>query len=128
MKPRHLVLPCALLALTVVVGGDRLPSAPGRVDNAATPAFAAGQILVLDSKGKIDYAAQASDIQTVLGDAVSQSSEGLVQEKIQAPGGGYMVNLQGRFQNAMTMTVDAKGNTISAPCVPSADVPAKKVR
>jgi hypothetical protein len=64
----------------------------------------------------------------VLGDAVSQSSEGLVQEKIQAPGGGYMVNLQGRFQNAMTMNVDGNGNTISAPCVPSAQVPAKQVK
>jgi len=128
MKPRHIVLLCALLGLPAVAGGDRLQSTPVRVENATTPAFAAGQILVLDAKGKLDYAAQASDIQTVLGDAVSQSSEGLVQEKIQAPGGGYMVNLQGRFQNAMTMTIDAQGNVVSAPCVPSAQVPAKKVK
>jgi hypothetical protein len=131
MKPRHSVLFLALLALPVVAGGDRIlsgPAAPTRASDAQTPAFAAGQILILDSKGKFDYAAQAADVQTVLGDAVSQSSEGLVQEKIQAPGGGYMVNLQGRFQNAMTMTVDAQGNVVSAPCVPSAQVPAKRVK
>jgi hypothetical protein len=131
MKPRHPVLLFALLTLPVVLGGDRLqsaPATPASSEKAQTPAFAASQILILDSKGKIDYAAQASDIQTVLGDAVSQSSEGLVEEKVKGPGGGYMVNLQGRFQNAMTMTVDASGNTVSAPCVPSAQVPAKKVK
>ncbi|HKW13107.1 MAG TPA: hypothetical protein VJS69_01335 [Candidatus Krumholzibacteria bacterium] len=133
MKPRHSVLFLALLALPVVAGGDRLQNGPAaptptRANDGQTPAFAAGQILILDSKGKFDYAAQASDVQTVLGDAVSQSSEGLVQEKIKVPGGGYMVNLQGRFQNAMTMTVDANGNVVSAPCVPSAQVPAKKVK
>jgi hypothetical protein len=130
MKPRHPALLLALLALPVVAGGDRRcsgPVTPSAVQqDAHAPAFAAGQILILDSKGKYDYAAQASDIQTVLGDAVSQSSEGLVEEK--APHGGYMVNLQGRFQNAMTMNIDANGNTVSAPCVPSAQVPVKKVK
>jgi hypothetical protein len=38
-----------------------------------------------------------------------------------------MVNLQGRFQNAMTMSVDANGQ-VSAPCVPAAEEPAKKVQ
>jgi hypothetical protein len=126
MKLRHPMLLLALLALPVVAGGDRLHSAPTPAQNAPTPAFAAGQILILDSRDKTHYAAQAADIQTVLGAAVSQSQEGLVEEK--APHGGYMVNLQGRFQNAMTMTIDANGNTVSAPCVPSAEVPAKKVK
>jgi len=130
MKPKHPLLLLALLALPVVAGGDRLQSAPATPAGAQTekmPAFAAGQILILDSKGKFDYAAQASDIQTVIGDAVSQSSEGLVQEKSPVPGGGVMVNLQGRFQNAMTMTIDANGN-VSAPCVPAAEEPVKKVK
>jgi hypothetical protein len=130
MKLRHPLLLFALLALPVVAGGDRLqdaPAAPTSMQTEKMPAFAAGQILILDSKGKFDYAAQASDIQTVLGDAVSQSSEGLVQEKSPVPGGGVMVNLQGRFQNAMTMTIDANGN-VSAPCVPAAEEPVKKVK
>jgi hypothetical protein len=87
------------------------------------PAFAAGQILNLDPSGKFSSAQHASDVQLILGDAVSTSSEGLVQEKSRVAGGGIMVNLQGRFQNAMTMNVDAKG-TVSAPCVPAANVPA----
>jgi len=122
MKPRHPVLLIALLALPVVFGGDKPQSAPV-APSTALPALAAGQILNLDPSGKINYAQQASDIQTVLGDAVSTSSEGLVQEKTRVAGGGTMVNLQGRFQSAMTMNVDANG-TVSAPCVPAAEVPA----
>lgn len=127
MKVRHLALLSALLALPIVAGGDRIQSTPVASANAhydtSVPAFAAGQILILDSSGKFDSAAQASDIQTVLGGAVSTSSEGLVVEKSRVPGGGEMVNLQGRFQNAMTMTIDADGNA-SAPCVPAAEEPA----
>jgi hypothetical protein len=127
MKPRHSALLIALLALPVV-GGDRPQNAPVASSTAgdpvSTPAFAAGQILNLDPSGKINYAQQASDIQTVLGDAASTSSEGLVMEKSKVPGGGVMVNLQGRFQNAMTMSIDANG-TVSAPCVPAAEAPAK---
>jgi hypothetical protein len=49
----------------------------------------------------------------------------LVVEKSRVPGGGIMMNLQGRFQNAMTVSVDAKGNTSSL-CVPAASEPAGK--
>jgi hypothetical protein len=130
MKPKHPLLLLALLALPVVAGGDRLQNAPAAPTSAQTekmPAFAAGQILNLDPSGKISYPQQAADIQTVLGDAVSQSSEGLVEEKSPVRGGGVMVNLQGRFQNAMTMSIDANGN-VSAPCVPAAEEPVKKVK
>ena len=125
MKPRHPALLFALLALPVVAGGDRLsaPAASSPAQNQAPmPAFAQGQILNLDSSGKISSAQQASDVQIILGDAVSTSSAGLVQESL--PGGGYMVNLQGRFQNAMTMTIDDKGNIVESPCVPAEEVPA----
>jgi hypothetical protein len=126
MKPRHPVLLVALLALPVIAGGDRLqgePVAAQPAGSTSTPAFAAGQILNLDPSGKFSPAQHASDVQLILGDAVSQSSEGLVQEKSRVPGGGITVNLQGRFQNAMTMKVNADG-TVSAPCVPAAEVPA----
>lgn len=128
MKPIHLALLAALLALPIVAGGDRINSAPVAPPsahyNTDMPRFAAGQILILDPKAKFDYAAQASDIRTVLGNAVSQSSDGLVEEKVLVKGGGYRVNLQGRFQNAMTMSIDAKGNVTSS-CVPAAEVAGK---
>ena len=128
MKPRHIALLVALLMLPAIPGGDR----PGQESNEATPAaartkspaFAAGQILTLDASGKIDHAQQAADVETILGDAISTSSEGLVVETSKVPGGGRMVNLQGRFQSAMTMSIDANGNT-SAPCVPATAAPAK---
>ena len=127
MKPRHPLLLLSLLALPVAFGGDRLPSAPAAPTSAPMPAFVAGQILNLDPNGKFSQAQHAADVQMIMGDAVSQSSEGLVETKSPVKGGGYMVNLQGRFQNAMTMTIDANGNT-SAPCVPAREVPAKKVK
>ena len=128
MKPRHPALLFALLALPIVASGDRLPSGPAAPDSATMPAFAAGQILNLDPSGKFSPAQHASDVQTVLGASASQSQEGLVEEKSPVKGGGVMVNLQGRFQNAMTMNVDATGQTVSAPCVPAAQEPAKKVK
>jgi hypothetical protein len=131
MKPRHLVLLFALPALAVVTGNDRMQSGPVHPSPApggtTFPAFSAGQILNLDPTGKVSPAQQAAEIQIQLGEAASQSSEGLVEEKSPVKNGGVMVNLQGRFQNAMTMSIDAAGNTI-APCLPAAEVPAKKVK
>ena len=37
-----------------------------------------------------------------------------------------MVNLQGRFQNAMVMTIDANGNTTTSICEPAIEAPAPK--
>jgi hypothetical protein len=127
MKFRHPALFVALLALPVVAGGDRVQEGTAAPDPSAMPAFAAGQILNLDPSGKFTPAQHASDVQLLLGDAASQSQEGLVEEKSPVEGGGIMVNLQGRFQNAMTMSVDANGQ-VSAPCVPAAEEPAKKVQ
>ena len=39
-----------------------------------------------------------------------------MEEKSPVKNGGVMVNLQGRFQNAMTIGVNEDG-TVSAPCV-----------
>lgn len=126
MKPRHLALSAALFALPVLAGGDRLHSTPPPSPhyNTDMPRFAAGQILILDPSKESDYAAQAADIRTVLGDAVSQSSEGLVEEKSPVKGGGYRIDLQGRFQNAQTLTIDVNGKITASSCVPAAEVPA----
>ena len=125
MKLKHPVLLLALLALPVIADGDRVQS--GSVEpatahyNTGAPAFSAGQILNLDPDGKFSTAQHASDVQLQLGEAASQSSEGLVEVKNPARGGGYIVNLQGRFQQAMTINMDADGKVISAPCLPASD-------
>jgi hypothetical protein len=48
--------------------------------------------------------------------ALSTSAEGLVETPSPVPGGGVMVELDGRFQNAMMATVDG-GGEMTAPCV-----------
>ena len=113
MKPRHTVLFAAILALPVAAGGDRTdfaaPSTPA-------PAFSQGQILNIDPSGKFVPGAQTTELQAGLGEALSTSSEGLVEVKSPVSGGGVMVNLEGRFQNAMVIEKDADGH-ITAPCV-----------
>lgn len=42
--------------------------------------------------------------------AMSTSSDDLVEEPL--PGGGYMIDLQGRFQSSVFATVDKSGKTI----------------
>jgi hypothetical protein len=50
---------------------------------------------------------------------LSTSPEGLVETASPAPGGGTMVDLQGRFQNAFVATVDDSG-LVGAACVSDA--------
>jgi hypothetical protein len=45
-------------------------------------------------------------------DALSTSSEGLVETPSPAPGGGSMVDLQGRFRSPLTATQDAEGKVM----------------
>jgi hypothetical protein len=114
MKRGHTVLVLAILALPVAAGGDR-PTNRGTSTQGA--AFSAGQVLTLDASGKITNATpQMAGPRAALGEALSTSSEGLVEEKSPVAGGGVMVNLQGRFQNAMTIAVDENG-TVAAPCI-----------
>ena len=113
MKSRHTVLFAVILALPVAAGGDRTQFA----SQPDTPAHSQGMVLTLDSAGKFSQSApQAADLRAALGDALSTSSEGLVEVKSPVQGGGTMVNLEGRFQNAVTLEKNADG-TITAPCV-----------
>lgn len=117
MKRSHTVLLAAILAMPVAAGGDRIHPALHPAAGTQDPAFAAGQVLILDTSGKISPdTPQASDLRAALGDAVSTSAEGLVEEKSPVRGGGVMMNLQGRFQNAMVVEKDESGR-ITAPCV-----------
>jgi hypothetical protein len=114
MKRTHTFLALALLALPAAAGGDRVPAAPQ-----PTPALQQGMVIVVDGAGKIVQAPQATDVRAILGNAVSTSSQGLVETPSPVPGGGTMVDLQGRFQNAMTMQIDEHGN-VTAPCLSGA--------
>ena len=111
MKSRHAILAVALLALPVAAGGDRAPGTPQ-----PAPAVQQGMVIVVDGAGKIIQSPQATDLRAILGNAVSTSSQGLVEKASPVPGGGTMVDLQGRFQNAMTMQIDEHGN-MTAPCI-----------
>jgi hypothetical protein len=118
MKRSHAALLVALLTAAAMSGGDR-PDTPSP-SHTDVPAFAAGQVLTLDASGEFSTRApQAAELRDALGEALSTSSEGLVEEKSTVPGGGVMVDLQGRFQNAMTYTVNADGS-VSAPCLTEA--------
>lgn len=44
-----------------------------------------------------------------LQNALSTSHEGLVETPSEAPGGGVKLDLQGRFQNPLVVTIDADG-------------------
>ena len=112
MKPRHTVLFAAILALPVAAGGDRNQTAP----STPAPAFSQGLVVNIDPSGKLVPGAQTTDLRAGLGEALSTSSEGLVEVKSPVAGGGVMVNLEGRFQSAMVIETDANGN-VTAPCV-----------
>ena len=118
MKRSHIALFIAIIAMPALAGGDRTQSPSRTSPDADAPAFAAGQVLIIDSSGKITSGTpQTTDLRAGLGDALSTSSEGLVEEKSPVAGGGMMINLQGRFQNAVTIEKDADGNVTAAPCV-----------
>jgi hypothetical protein len=119
MQRRHTAILIAVLALPLVAGGDRpqnitdaRSSAVSGAFDAAPPALAAGQVISIDpATGKTrGIAAQESDLREILGDAISTSSEGLAEKKNPIAGGGYMLDLQGRFQNAMTAVLDANAS------------------
>jgi hypothetical protein len=73
----------------------------------AAPTGAAGFVA-----GELDPGAKAAE------PALSTSAEGLVAEPSPVPGGGMMIDLQGRFQNAATATVDDSGQA-TVDCTPA---------
>jgi len=113
-----------LLAITLftaaLVGGDEAPaandqSAPVAAEaqrvEAAPPAGAAGMTVYKDPITGRLLPIPPGELQDLLTDemksAVSMSQEGLAETA--APGGGVMIDLQGRFQSAMQAAVDADG-------------------
>lgn len=121
MKRRNLILLAASAALLCTAGDHQ----PRRAD--AGVVAAAGQILNIDpATGKIvDTPTQSiRALQDAMAAELSTSGDGLVVEKSPVKGGGVMINLQGRFQNASTAVIDANG-TLQAPCITGSSADAK---
>lgn len=122
MKRLYLSLAAATLAafvfadhpLSVDASGDR-PAAPA----ASGPVAAPGMTVHIDPATGAPIEPTAEEIGTLLAPLAMQlstSSEGLVEVASPVAGGGYMVDLQGRFQNVATAFVDENGN-VHSPCV-----------
>jgi len=103
--------------------GDPVSTTP----KADVAPVAAGYTLHLDNSGRImeePTPADAAELAAALGRTINTSSEGLVERPSQVAGGGTMVDLQGRFQDAATATIDATGH-VTVPCLTNeADVKA----
>ncbi len=128
MKRRNLSL--FAVSAMLLIAGDQQPRPAGATDsNAGTPVArdagtfaAAGQILNVDPvTGKIvDTPSQSiRALQDAMGSALSTSDDGLVAQNSPVAGGGVVVNLQGRFQNAVTAVIGANG-VLQAPCIAGA--------
>lgn len=115
-----------VLAVAVLLVGTYEAQSPTATD-LSSPAIAssnqAGMILNIDpATGRIVEQPVSMDGHVLSGEpdpAFSTSSDGLQQIPSPVHGGGVSMNLEGRFQNAMTATVNADG-TVNAPCTPTA--------
>jgi hypothetical protein len=84
-----------------------------------TPYNNAGYVVHFDEHGNIveEVSPQSeAEFNAQLNEVINTSSEGLVEKASPAPGGGTMVDLQGRFQSAATATVDKNGKVV-VPCL-----------
>lgn len=63
-----------------------------------------------------------AEIQRTDEDAISTSHEGLEIIEVDKPGGGFIINLKGRFRQHQTATKDADGN-VTIRCAPEVQVP-----
>lgn len=104
---------------TTVAEGHGGKTAGGSQGSAAQRAFVdpkTGRLGVPPAKGRRTEALAPSA-------AFSTSDEGLVETLSPEPGGGVMVDLQGRFQSPLTITRDSDGNVRieHVPSVPASD-------
>jgi hypothetical protein len=125
MNRRRLIVAATALAGVVAIsfgtrGGRHEQAANDLAGQEMAPATApaAGLITHIDPvTGKaVDAPADPGAAPEALGDAVSTSSEGLVRKPSPVPGGGQMVELDGRFMNAAVATADSAG---AVGCVPA---------
>jgi hypothetical protein len=124
MKRRSafLVMGIAVVAVAIwAAWGSRSEEPADLAVEGTTPAHSAGLVVQIDpatgepvvSSGQSVAGGAAAS----LGDALSTSSEGLVEQESPVPGGGVMVDLQGRFRNTAVATVSDSGD-VTTDCLP----------
>jgi hypothetical protein len=97
---------------------EPVPTAPTTTTPAA-PAPAAGYRAHVDFDGQFTEEAppvDAAELNKALEQMIDTSSEGVVEKPSPVPGGGVMVELNGRFQASMAAVIDADGK-LTVPCV-----------
>ncbi|MFO7608801.1 MAG: hypothetical protein R6X35_06325 [Candidatus Krumholzibacteriia bacterium] len=112
-KPKLIL---ALVVVAVSLGGWatlRDGGTPPAADRAAT-APAPGPAGFLATTGDPDDPAAAKGLTT---DATATSGEGLVSEPSPVPGGGVMIDLQGRFRSTATAAL-ADSDSVVVECLP----------
>ena len=109
MRRRPLLALCAI-AVIAVCSWSVLRTGRDNADQAAPPRSAAGLIATTGDADKAD---------TALPDRpeFSTSGEGLEVEPSPVPGGGVMIDLQGRFQHAATAAV-LDSDSVVVECLP----------
>lgn len=111
-----LFIPIALLVAVALAYQGESPAKVAEVESPdEAPTKAAGMMLYIDpDTGEfVEPSPGAFPIDVAYDDAYSTDDWGLLQEP--APkGGGAMMNLQGRFMNTFTVTVDDGGNLSSS--------------
>ncbi len=107
---RALVATGAILVVATVgtwmLGGGTNHTEPAEVN--AAPSMV---VHIDPATGKVIPPAEGATIIPIsreMSEGLSRSEEGLVQEK--GPTGGYVVDLQGRFQHTQVVTMDEDGN------------------
>ena len=106
------------LAAIVAVGLSFVAAGDGDGPAAADRPYSAahGYVAHIDPvTGELSTTPQAIDFEGAMPGKISTSSEGLMEVPSDVPGGGTMVHLQGRFQNAYVATLDESGD-ITATC------------
>lgn len=89
------------------------PAAPPAAAQPAAPAAAKGQIVYLDENG--NRVTPPPGVAKAAAPSLNRSSQGLVQVQSSVPGGGVIVDLQGRFRSYVIATKNPDG-TISMTC------------
>jgi len=106
-----------LIVLLVALGGFALAAAPvfsGESQPAAVPGGAPGMVIHVDPQTGAILKEPAPgtvplQLSPQLTNSLSTSHQGLVETPSSVPGGGVKVDLQGRFQNPLIVTIDADG-------------------
>lgn len=105
--PKHKLIIAAVIVALTLGGWATLRNS----DAPPEPAGTAGFIATTGDPNDPDA------VKGLDGGSFNMSTEGLVVEPSPTPGGGMMMDLQGRFQNAATATV-ADSDSIVVECLP----------